>query len=148
MASLFDVNTRSAVLDRVRHLSPDQKARWGRFTAPAMVCHVSAGLRQALGELASATVPGPMARWPFNWLVIHVLPWPEGKAQSPPELLTTAPGVWASDLRGLEDLIARFGTRGPDAAWPRSSAFGTLSPRSWGVLQYKHLDHHLRQFGV
>ena len=28
------------------------------------------------------------------------------------------------------------------------SFFGTMSGAEWGVLQYKHLDHHLRQFGA
>jgi hypothetical protein len=28
------------------------------------------------------------------------------------------------------------------------AVFGRISGRSWGALQYKHLDHHLRQFGV
>jgi hypothetical protein len=26
--------------------------------------------------------------------------------------------------------------------------FGRLSGAEWGVTQYKHLDHHLRQFGA
>ena len=26
--------------------------------------------------------------------------------------------------------------------------FGSMSGAEWGVTQYKHLDHHLRQFGA
>jgi len=26
--------------------------------------------------------------------------------------------------------------------------FGRLSAKQWGVLMYRHVDHHLRQFGV
>ena len=26
--------------------------------------------------------------------------------------------------------------------------FGRMSGAEWGVTQYKHVDHHLRQFGV
>jgi Protein of unknown function (DUF1569) len=26
--------------------------------------------------------------------------------------------------------------------------FGELTPEEWDILQSKHLDHHLRQFGV
>ncbi|MEO5826010.1 MAG: DUF1569 domain-containing protein [Gemmatimonadales bacterium] len=28
------------------------------------------------------------------------------------------------------------------------SFFGTMNPAEWGVLMYKHLDHHLRPFGA
>jgi len=30
--------------------------------------------------------------------------------------------------------------------WPEHPAFGALSRRAWGVLIYRHMDHHLRQF--
>ena len=28
------------------------------------------------------------------------------------------------------------------------SFFGSMTGAEWGVLQYKHVDHHLRQFGA
>ncbi len=72
MPSLFDPTARDAVLERVGGLTPDRKALWGRFTAPEMVCHVSCGLRQGLGELETAPPAGPLAYAPLNWLLIHV----------------------------------------------------------------------------
>jgi hypothetical protein len=148
MPSLFDFKVRTATLDRVGRLVPERTPLWGRFTAPEMVCHVSAGLRQGLGELDAGPPRGPFARFPMNWLGIHVLPWPRGKGKSPREFLATRPTTWEADVARLRDLIERFGARGPDAAWPASCVFGHISGQSWGVLQHKHLDHHLRQFGV
>jgi hypothetical protein len=84
----------------------------------------------------------------MNWLVIHVLPWPKAKIKAPPELLATEPTTWAADLAALRDLVERFGARDPRGAWPENKVLGRISGRSWGVLQHKHLDHHLRQFGV
>ena len=162
MPSLFDPKTRDAILDRIGRLAPDRKPLWGRFTAPEMVCHVSCALRQGLGELETAPPAGPLAHAPLNWLVIHVLPWPQGKGRSPPEFLSAItkapnqvaqpgdvrPTTWQADVTRLRDLIRRFGDRGPAAEWPPSRVFGRISGRSWGVLEHKHLDHHLRQFGV
>jgi hypothetical protein len=113
-----------------------------------MVCHVSCGLRQGLGELETGPPSGPMSHAPLNWLVIHVLPWPKGKGKSPPEFLATRATTWDADVGRLRDLIGRFAARGSGAEWPASRVFGHISGRSWGVLQHKHLDHHLRQFGV
>jgi len=48
----------------------------------------------------------------------------------------------------LRDLVQRFAARGSAAAWPASRVFGRISGSSWGVMLHKHLDHHLRQFGV
>ena len=148
MLSIFDSLVRAAILDRISRLTPERKPVWGRFTAPEMVCHISCDLRQGLGELEAGPPSGPLARFPLNWLAIHVLPWPKGKGKSPPEFLGTRPTTWAADVGRLRELIQRFGARGPAAAWPASRVFGSISGPSWGVMEYKHLDHHLRQFGV
>jgi hypothetical protein len=148
MASLFDAKARGAILDRISRLTPERAPLWGRFTAPEMVCHVSCSLRQGLGELPSDPPSGLLSHAPINWLVIHVVPWPKGKAQSPPEFLTTRPTAWQDDVTRLRELIRRFAERGPAAEWPPSRVFGRISGQSWGALQHRHLDHHLRQFGV
>ena len=148
MPSLFESQARDAILDRIARLMPDRKALWGRFTAPEMVCHVSCDLRQGLGELKTGPPSGPLSHVPLNWLAIHVIPWPKGKGKSPPEFLATRPTTWQADVSRLRDLICRVADRGPTAAWPPSRVFGRISGRSWGVMLHKHLDHHLRQFGV
>lgn len=148
MPSLFDAKARDVVLERIGRLAPDRKPAWGRFTAAEMLCHVSSGLRQGLRELEAGPPSGPLAHAPLNWLVIHVLPWPKGKGQSPPEFLATRPTTWTADVTKLRDLVRRFAERGPAADWPPSRVFGRISGRSWGVLQHKHLDYHLKQFGV
>src|ERR1700730_11554131 len=142
MPSLFDPQVRATILDRIARLTPERKPAWGRLTTPEMVCQVSAGLRQGLGELDAGPPRGPFATFPMNWLVIHVLPWPRGKAKSPREFLATRPTTWAADVARLRDLVERFSARGPGVAWPPSRVFGRISGRSWGVLQHKHLDHH------
>src|SRR5262245_30622271 len=147
MSSLFEPQARKAVLDRISRLGPDRQPIWGRFTAPEMVCHVSCDLRQGLGELDAGPPAGPLTRFPLNWFAIHVIPWPKGKGKSPPEFLATRPTTWASDVNRLRDLIERFAERGPNAIWPASRVFGSIC-RSRGVMEHKHLDHHLRQFGV
>ena len=148
MPSLFDPQRRAVILDRVSRLTPDHKPVWGRFTANEMVCHVSCDLRQGLGELEAGPPSGPLARFPLNWLLIHVLPWPKGKGRSPPEFLATRPTTWTADVSRLRSLIERFAKRGSAAPWPPSRVFGRISGASWGVLLHKHLDYHLRQFGV
>lgn len=83
MATIFDARARARILERFAELTPDQRPVWGRFTAPEMVCHVSCGLGQGLGEYDAGPPNGPLRYPPLNWLLIHVLPWPKGKAKSP-----------------------------------------------------------------
>ena len=148
MGTLFNSADRAAILARIDRLTAERPPLWGRFTAPEMVCHVTTGIRQGLGEMDLGPPLGPFTRWPLNWLIIHVLPWPKGKAKAPPEMLATRPTTWPKDVATLVNAIDRFGKRNPAAPWPASKVFGRISGASWGVLQHKHLDHHLRQFGV
>ena len=49
----------------------------------------------------------------------------------------------------LSALIDRFAAAGPAGCTTHPHTFfGPLTPQQWAILQYKHLDHHLRQFGV
>jgi Protein of unknown function (DUF1569) len=49
-------------------------------------------------------------------------------------------------LRGLVDRFCQAGA--PGCTSHPHSFFGHLTPEEWAILTYKHLDHHLRQFGV
>jgi hypothetical protein len=79
---------------------------------------------------------------------MYVLPWPRGKTKAPPELFDFEPDQWAGDAAELSDLIGQFGARNPTDDWPANMVFGRISGRAWGVIQYRHLDHHLSQLGV
>jgi hypothetical protein len=148
MRSLFDDTERRRLLRRLDTLSPDTPARWGRMTAHRMVCHLIDAVESSGAPSPAHPGTGPLARMPLKWLVIHVLPWPKGKLQSPPDLLVTTPGAWEADLTRLRTSIERVAARGPGGAWPASDVFGPLSGREWGALLRTHIDHHLRQFGA
>lgn len=49
--------------------------------------------------------------------------------------------------KGLR-LLDEFGSRSIDAAWPDSAFLGPMKGHDWSRLQAKHVDHHLKQFGV
>jgi hypothetical protein len=145
--TLFDADARRRLLDRVERLEPDRRPRWGRMSAPEMVCHLARSLRQALGEIEAGPGRGPLALWPLNWLAIYVLPWPRG-LKAPPELLEIETTTWERDVEALRALIEGFGARGPGGSWPPSPVLGRISGKDWGAMQHKHVDHHLCQFGV
>jgi hypothetical protein len=66
-----------------------------------------------------------------------------------PAFVVSDPRDFAKEQARLVDIVKRFGDAGPSAADGRMhSFFGRLTGYEWGVLMHKHLDHHLRQFGV
>lgn len=136
-----------ALCARLEHLRPDATARWGKFTAPQMVCHLVDALKMASGELAVRPKNMPLRYTPIKQLVIYWLPFPKG-APTAPELLTRKATEWHGELNELRREFAAFQKRGPAGPLVPHPAFGKLSPRAWGVLVYRHTDHHLKQFGA
>ena len=148
MHTIYDGEERGSLMRRLSALTPGSTPRWGRMSASQMVSHLNAAFRASLGELPIGPATGALSRFPLNWLVIHVLPWPQGKVESPAEFLDVPTTTWEADLATLGALLERAAAQGPIAPWPPSRVFGRISGTSWGVLHRKHLDHHLRQFGV
>ena len=146
MASFYDPARRQELLDRLGGLRADRQAAWGKFTAPKMVQHLIESLKMVTGE--STPRPRP---FPLQFLVrpgvIHLLPWPKG-APTAPELLAGKPTTWEADVAKLRDRIAQLPVPADDAPLPPHPAFGPMSKRDWGVLLYRHLDHHFTQFGI
>ena len=146
MPSLLLVNDREAILARLRRLSPTSQPRWGTLTAPRLLCHLADQLRVALGDIPVQRHDSLPSRTVLKWLVVYSpLQAPPGRVQTAPEMLTTAPARWDDDLRDCEALIQRLATTATGAVHP---FFGPLTHRGWGRLAFKHLDHHLRQFGL
>lgn len=136
------------MLRRVARLTADTPRRWGMMTAGAMVGHLCAAAQMALGDLA-ARPKGPRAfrMFPVKHLVLYALPFPKG-APTARELVVPASGDFDADLRRLQALVQRLAATPVDAPGPAHPLFGPLSMREWGRLARKHMDHHLRQFGV
>ena len=147
MKSIWNEFDRRELHNRLSSLKPDAARRWGTMTAPDAVAHLTDAARMALGELPCQSKKLPIRYPPLKQLIVYWLPFPKG-APTAPELVGRPPGSWTGELTELTSLIERFARHPADRPFPEHPAFGRLSRRAWGVLVYRHTDHHLRQFGV
>jgi len=148
MHTLFDDDARAGIRARLDRLTAQQRPLWGKMDAGRMVVHLTAQLRAGLGELQCAPKKTPMNNWLMRRLVIYVIPWPKGTPTAP-EFLTQPTSTWDEDVAALRSAMDRFAARGEGGPWTTDHpAFGRLTGRMWGVLAWRHMDHHLRQFGV
>lgn len=149
MPTVFDSARAAALRSRIDHLTSATPRLWGKMSAHQMLCHVGDSLRVPLGEIPVTPKANAALRFlPLRWLIIHALPIPHGKAPTTPEFQTTRPTMWAQDLAQFKSLLDRLTTRGPGSTYAVHPAFGRMKGADWGVLIYKHLDHHFRQFGI
>ena len=161
-STLFSRSARTAIHIRIDQLSLENSRQWGTMSVRQMVCHVADQLRVANGDIE--TRPGRL-RLRFGdrevkvspgllWfrqgrrLLVHWLPWPKARVGAPPEMFTTTPGEWNEDVSSLHVLVDRVGEKHAADPWAAHPVFGPISGREWGLLCWKHLDYHLRQFGA
>ena len=150
MRNLFDVARVEEVKQRIARLRPDSERQWGTMNASQMVEHCSRGLELALGDRLPPQMM--LGRIIGRMLKPKVLGNDEPMRRNSP----TVKGLLVEDERDLGKeqerlcgLIDRFVTSGPAGCTNHPhSFFGRLTPEEWAILMYKHLDHHLRQFGV
>ena len=145
--SLWNDEERAGLVSRLDRLTPQNQRHWGEMEISKLLPHLGGALRMALGDIETSHGKGLMATALMRWLIIHVLPWPKG-AQSPPEGFTTVPSSWDEDRGKLLELIERFATASPDQLPGHNPVFGRIKPDDWDMLQFRHLDHHLTQWGV
>ena len=152
----------AAIHARIDRLSPESVREWGTMSASEMICHVADQLRVAIGDLDAepgalrlrfggreVQVPSGLLRYrSFRQLLVHRAPWPRRRFGAPPEMFTISPGRWPDDVAALHALVDRTARKDPAAEWGIHPVFGRVSGREWRLLSWRHLDHHLRQFGV
>jgi hypothetical protein len=147
MKTMWNEQDRQELRRRVALIQPDTAPQWGRMSAPQMMAHLTDCLRVAFGDMAVASKKLPIRYPPLKQLIVYVLPFPKN-APTSPDLISRRPESWTAEVADVASLVDRFGREPQDRAWPDHPAFGTMNARSWGVLMYRHTDHHLRQFGV
>jgi Protein of unknown function (DUF1569) len=147
MKTIWDPGCRQQILARFERLTPDARPAWGHMTAAQMLAHLADPLKAAMGSKTVAAKPSAFSNPIVRTLVIYWMPWPKG-APTAPEFIHAHEEHFADNLTALRATLKEFVASGDSARREPHPAFGQLSGKAWGRLVYRHLDHHLRQFGI
>jgi hypothetical protein len=135
---------------RINKLHPITSPLWGKMTASEMLAHCCVSYEMAFEN--NHAKPNFLLRFILKTLVkssvVNEVPYKKNSG--------TAPAFLIKDSRNFEDeknrLIAYLNkcvSLGESHFNGKESlSFGTLTITDWNNLFYKHLDHHLGQFGV
>ena len=147
MGNILNAADVEALRARLAALQPDAAGQWGTMTPLQAVCHQLDFVQMCYGERAVPDFPLPLRLLgPLAKKMVLYKPWPKGKLKAPAVLFETQPVTWDADVAQLDQALARFAT--PPAPWPRHPFLGALTDDEWGVFAWRHVDHHLAQFGV
>jgi len=150
MNTIFNPLHAEEIVTRIDQLTPDSQPQWGTMNVAQMLAHCS------LFQDIVMDNTSPQSR---SWLGILV-----GRFAKPifynnrplarnmstiPTILITDNKDFETEKEFLKQKIIAFQKNGPDKCTNHPHPFfGKLTSEQWGKGIYKHLDHHLRQFGA
>lgn len=147
MKSIFDTTSRNEIITRIQAINSTSERQWGKMTAAQMLLHCQAPIKVGIGELQLGSnllfkLIGPivkkklMKETPFDK---HSPTHKDFIVKHDPEL--------EKEKQNLIDLVNKLNDK-KDQLAAKHPIFGKMTTAEWDVLNWKHLDHHLRQFGV
>ena len=150
MPTIRNDTDRARLIERITKLKGDEKPIWGKMSVNQMVSHLVQS-----GDLPF--VPGfPdkssfMSRTLIKPLVLYVLPMPK-EIKTSPDMNQQENGRKPQEFSADKELaiksINKLGTLTENHECLHHPFFGKMSAKEWAVIAHKHIDHHLRQFGV
>lgn len=153
MKTLFTQQGREEILDRINRLTPASQPQWGKMNVGQMLAHAQKPIEVAMdtSKLDNGIMLKLMSLL-FGRSVKKKFIANETLDRNSP----TAPSFKITDDRDFDkekqmliEKVNMFSEMGmARKLGDRHPFFGPMSHEEWDILQWKHLDHHLKQFGV
>lgn len=148
MKNLFEPTTAAEITQRLQQLKPEQPALWGKMNAPQMLTHCETTFRVYFGDLKlKQSIVGILFGKLAKKKLFNPKPWSKSLPTAK-EFVIVDQKEFNAEMDKLLVQIQRFQATGKDHMPPKHPFFGKMTAEEWAVLGYRHLDHHLQQFGV
>ncbi len=153
MKNLFDAILVEDTKKRILQLRPESEPQWGSMAVAQTLAHCTSGIEMAMGVIQAKRAPFPAS---LIGRLIKPLVFRDDKpmrrnSPSSPELFSAGSTKFdfISERSRLTAAIDSFASQGPlGCSRHPHPFFGPLNSQQWAMLMYKHVDHHLRQFGT
>lgn len=147
MKHLFDPADADEIRTRIQKISPDAVKQWGKMDVAQMLAHCGNGLEMAIGMINPKRVfIGRLIGGLLKSKYTDEKPFDKNSPTSV-EIRVTEPRDFIKERERLLTLLKNFSEEKKSTKHPHPF-FGSLRADEWSRGMYKHLDHHLRQFGA
>ena len=153
MKNIAQEGPRASLVSRLACLTPQSERRWGSLTPGEMLCHLGDTGDSVLGfRIPPGPAPSGNPRPVLKWLILYSpMPWPKGVKTRPgvnPHQEGTRPGEFEADRARVIEGLNSLAVAPAEGLAPFHFMVGPMSRPDWQRWAYKHVDHHLRQFGL
>ncbi|MCC6187281.1 MAG: DUF1569 domain-containing protein [Chitinophagaceae bacterium] len=150
LPNVFNNQVSNQLIDRIKTLSPNTNASWGKMNVGQMLAHCNVTYEMVFED--KHPKPGAMMKWIMKMMVKDIVVNEKAfkhNSRTAPQFLITNERIFEQEQKRLIDHISKTQALGTDFFEQKEShSFGKLTATEWNNMFYKHLDHHLTQFGV
>lgn len=149
MKNLFEPAAVSEITARMALLQPDSQRQWGKMDVAQMLAHCCVWMEMVAGlNSPPRSLVGRIFGRAAKSAVLNEQPI-RRNMPSAKNLIVSEERDFAVERQRLLQWIDRFAADGSEKCTKHPHCFfGKMTPMEWATLGYKHLDHHLRQFGA
>ena len=150
LANMFTSQVSDQVIQRINKLTPETKGLWGKMSVAQTLAHNNVPYEMVYED--KHPVPNAFMKWMLRKLVkngvVNEVPYPRN-SRTAPAFIIKGERNFEEEKTRLIDYIRKTQQLGEDYFHNKvSHSFGALSKTEWNNMFYKHIDHHLTQFGV
>lgn len=150
MKNIFDAAVTSELINRINKLTPETERLWGKMSVSHMLAHCNVTYELVFTD--KHPKPNFIAKFMIKLLakplVVGEKPYKKNGRTAPVFLVKGQKDFESEKQRLINHLnqVQALGASHFDGK--ESHAMGNLTSQEWNNMFYKHLDHHLSQFGV
>lgn len=150
MKNLFDPKVTHELINRINQLKPETPPLWGKMTVDQMLAHCSIAYEMAFTN--KHPKPNAFMRFLLKTFVkkgvVSETPYPKNSRTAPVFIISDRKNFEEEKSRLIKYLEHTLSLGADHFEGKESLSFGPMTSQEWNNLFYKHLDHHLTQFGV
>ncbi len=147
LKNLFDANVKQDILVRIDRLTPQSQPQWGKMNVAQMLAHLQMPMGVALGShKLPRTFFGRIVGRFAKSVLYGEKPFKRNLPTDPSFVMISYQKDFEKEKQGIISMIKDF--KEENIVNELHPFFGKLTKDQWSKGMYKHLDHHLQQFGV
>ncbi|TNE73061.1 DUF1569 domain-containing protein [bacterium] len=150
MKDIFDKQIVQELESRISKLTAETKPQWGKMSAPKMLAHVNVAYEMTYESIHPR--PNPIMRFILKTFLKNSVcgpkPYPKNSPTAPQFIIKDEKNFDTEKKRLFDYLNRTVGLGRAHFEGKENLSFGKMTADEWNGLFYKHLDHHLTQFGV
>lgn len=150
LPNIFTKEVSDEVIQRINSLNPDTKPVWGKMNASQMLAHCNVPYELVYENIHKK--PNALMKFIIKLVAKNKIVGEEAfgrNLKTGPQFIITDSKNFESEKLRLINYINKTQQLGENEFDNKESAtLGVLNKTEWNNMFYKHLDHHLSQFGV